>query len=534
MSHTYEKISGNKVRLTFSIPAALFAVAMQKAYLKLRGRINVPGFRKGKAPRRMIETLYGEGVFYDDAFEAIFPDAYEEAIKEYDLHPVDRPQIDLDEIGDGKDLKFHLEVYVRPDVTLGEYKGLTVEVDQQKLTDAMIDARIAEDRDKASRIIDVEDRGVREGDSVNLDYAGSVDGVPFAGGTAEGQTLIIGSHTFIPGFEEQMIGMNIGEEKDLQVKFPDDYHAEELKGKDAVFHVKVNGIQVTEKPELDDDFAADISEFDTFAEYKESIVKELTDRISESNANAVTNALVEKAVENAQVDIPQAMIDDEAEYMVREMAMRMSYQGIKMDDYLKYTGQTVEGLKAMYRPEAEKRVKNELVVEAIRKAENLEPGEAEIEKAIEDQAKRSGMDAETFKKDLTDEQRNYLKGNAGIQMVLDLLNRDAVVLEKKEEEPAEEKAEEKPAKKAAAKKTAKKAEAAEEAPAEEKPAKKPAAKKPAKKAEAGEEAPAEEKPAKKPAAKKTAKKDETAGEVPAEEAGKPAKKTAAKKKTAEE
>ena len=528
MSHTYEKISGNKVRLTFSIPAALFAAAMQKAYLKLRGRINVPGFRKGKAPRRMIETLYGEGVFYDDAFEALFPDAYEEAIREYDLHPVDRPQIDLDEIGEGKDLKFHLEVFVRPDVTLGEYKGLTVEVDQEKLTDAMIDARISQDQDKASRTIDVDDRPVQEGDTVNLNYAGSVDGVPFAGGTAEHQTLTIGSHTFIPGFEEQMVGMNVGEEKDLQVKFPDEYHAEELKGKDAVFHVKVNGIQVTEKPELDDDFAADISDFNTFAEYRESIVKELTDRINENNAIAAENALVEKAGENAQMDIPEAMIEDQADYMVREMAVRMSYQGIKMDDYLKYTGQTREGLAAMYKPEAEKRVKTELVIEAIRKAENLEPGEAEIEKAIEDQAKRSGMDVEEFKKNLTDEQKDYLKDNAAIQMVLDLLKKDATILEKKKEEPAEEK----PAKKAAAKKTTKKTETSEETPAEEKPAKKTA-----KKAEAAEEAPAEEKPAKKPAAKKTAKKAEdaeTAEEAPAEETKKPAKKPAAKKKTAEE
>jgi trigger factor len=510
MSHTYEKISGNKARLTFSIPAALFAEAIQKAYLKLRGRINVPGFRKGKAPRRMIETLYGESVFYDDAFEALFPDVYEEAIKEYDLHPVDRPQIDVDEIGEGKDLKFHLEVFVRPDVTLGEYKGLTVETEQQKVTDEMINARISEDQEKASRTIDVDDRPVQEGDTVNLDYAGSVDGVAFAGGTAEDQTLTIGSHAFIPGFEEQMVGMSIGEEKDLQVKFPDEYHAEELKGKDAVFHVKVNGIQVTEKPELDDDFAADISEYNTFAEYRESIVRELTDRVNENNAIAAENALVAKAVENAQMDIPEAMIDDQAEYMVREMAMRMSYQGIKMDDYLKYTGQTREGLAAMYKPEAEKRVKTELVIEAIRKAENLEPGEAEIEKAIEEQAKRSGMDVETFKKNLTDEQKDYLKDNAAIQMVLDLLKKDATILEKKEE-PAEEKTEEKPAKKSAAKKTTKKA---EETPAEEKPAKKPAAKKTARKAETAEETPA--------------------GETPEEETKKPAKKPAAKKKTAEE
>ena len=505
MSHTYEKVSGNKAKLTFTIPAEQFDEAMQKAYLKMRGRINVPGFRKGKAPRRMIETLYGEGVFYDDAFELIFPDAYEAAVKEYDLHPVDRPQIDLDEIGAGKDLKFHLEVFVRPDVKLGEYKGLTVEADQQKLTDEMVDARISQDQDKASRTIDVEDRPVQEGDTVNLDYAGTVDGVAFAGGTAEKQTLKIGSHTFIPGFEEQMVGMSIGEEKDLPVKFPEEYHAEELKGKDAVFHVKVNGIQVTEKPELDDDFAADISEFDTFAEYKESIVKELTEQINKSNGIAAENALVEKAVENAEMDVPEAMIDDQADYMVREMAMRMSYQGLKMEDYMKYTGQTMEGLKAMYKPEAEKRVKAELVIDAIRKAENIEPGEEDIEKAIADQAERSGMDVEAFRKNLTDEQKDYLKDNAAIQMVLDLLKKDAKIVEKKAEE-----AEEKPAKKAADKKpAAKKAAKKEEAPAEDaeetKPAKKTAAKKAVKKAEETE-APAEEAPAKKPARKTAAKK----------------------------
>ncbi|MCR5297273.1 MAG: trigger factor [Clostridiales bacterium] len=505
MSHTYEKISGNKVKLTFTIPAEQFDEAMRKAYLKLRNRINVPGFRKGKAPRKIIETMYGEGVFYDDAFELIFPDAYQEAVKEYDLHPVDRPDVDVDEIGAGQDLKFHLEVFVRPDVTLGEYKGLTVEIDQQKLTDEMVDARISQDQDKASRTLDVDDRPVQNGDTVNLDYAGTVDGVAFAGGTAQNQTLVIGSHQFIDGFEDQMIGMAIGEEKDLQVKFPDEYHAEELKGKDAVFHVKVNGIQVTEKPALDDDFAADISEYNTFDEYKASIVKELTDRINKNNDIAAENALVEKAAENATVDIPQAMIDDEAEYMVREMAMRMQYQGMRLEDYMKYTGQTMDDLKAMYRPEAGKRVKNQLVIDAIIKAEKLEPGEAEIEKAIADQAESVGQEVETFKKNLTDEQKEYLKGNASIRMALDLLKKDAKIEEKKAEAPAEEK----PAKKPAAKKAAKKADAEAEVPAEEKaekPAKKPAAKKAVK-----EEAPAEEKaekPAKKPAAKKTAKKTE--------------------------
>ncbi len=391
-------------------------------------------------------------------------------------------------------------------VTPAEYKGIAVEAKLVKATAEEIMNEIEQVLEARAELVEVNGRDtVQEGDTVNIDYQGTKDGVAFDGGTAENQTLKIGSHTFIPGFEEQMIGMNLGEEKDLQVKFPEEYHAEELKGKDAVFHVKVNGIQATEKPELDDDFAADISEFDTFAAYKESIVKELSEQIRKNNDIAAENALVEKAVENAEMDVPQAMIDDQAEYMVREMAMRMSYQGLKMEDYLKYTGQTVEGLKAMYKPEAEKRVKTELVIDAIRKAEAVEPGEAEIEKAIADQAERSGQDVETFKKNLTDEQKDYLKDNAAIQMVLDIMKKGAKILEKKEE----------------------KAEA-------EKPAKKPAAKKTTKKAEAAD-SPAEEKPVKKPAAKKTTKKAETA-EAAAEEAEakKPAKKTAAKKKNAEE
>ena len=509
MSHTYEKVSGNKAKLSFTIPAEQFAEALHQAFLKLRKRINVPGFRRGKAPRKMIETLYGESIFYDDAFEILFPDAYRAAVKEFDLKPVDQPQIDVDEIGSGKELKFHLEVFVRPDVTLGEYKGMTVEVDLQKLTDELVDARIEEDRNKASRTIDVEDRPVQEGDTVNLDYAGSVDGVPFAGGTAAGQTLTIGSHQFIPGFEEQMIGMEMGEEKDLNVRFPDEYHAEELKGKDAVFHVKVNGIQVTEKPDLDDDFAADISEFDTFKAYRDNIVSELTKQIEKSNEIAIENALVEKAAENAEMDIPAAMIEEQAEYQVREMAVRMSYQGLKMEDYLKYTGQTMDDLKKMYMPEAEKRVRTELTIEAIRKTENIEPAEEDIEKEIAEQAERMGQEVETFRKSLSDEQKEYLKDSAAIRMVLDLLNKDAKVVPKRAEQP-----EEKPAKKPAAKKTAvKKADAEEET--EKKPAakmaeaetaeKKPSAKKTAaKKADADEEKPAKKTTAKKPTEKKDA------------------------------
>ena len=434
MSYTYEKVSSNKAKLTFTVPAEQFDEALQKAFLKLRGRINVPGFRRGKAPRKMIETLYGESVFYDEALEAIFPDAYRDAVKELDLHPVDQPQVDVDEVGAGKDLKFHLEVFVRPDVTLGEYKNLAVEAAQRTVTDEMIDARIAQDQEKVSRTVDVEDRPVQDGDTVNLDYAGTVDGVAFEGGTAENQTLEIGSGHFIPGFEEQMIGMSIGEEKDLNVKFPDEYHAEELKGKDAVFHVKVNGIQTKAVPALDDDFAADVSEFDTFEEYKKNIENELTERARKNADVQLENELVQQAVDAADCDIPEAMINDEIEMMLREMKLRMMYQGLRFEDYIKYTGQTEDQVKEMYRPEAKNRVKMQLVLEAIVKAEQVEVTEEEVEKATADEAERSGRELEEFKKSLNDRQKEYLKENAAIRKVVDMIVAAAQVEEKDESE----------------------------------------------------------------------------------------------------
>ena len=439
MSYTYEKISGNKAKLTFVVPAETFDKALQSAYLKNRGKIMVPGFRKGKAPRKVIETMYGESVFYDDALEAVFPDVYSEAVDAEKLEVVDRPELkSVDQIGEGKELKFVCEVFVRPDVTLGDYKGLTVEVEKQVVTDADIDARIEEDRKKGARTIDVEDRPVADGDTVGLDYAGTVDGVAFAGGTAEGQTLVIGSHQFIPGFEEQMVGMNIGEEKDLNVKFPEEYHAEDLAGKDAVFHVKVNSISKVEMPELDDDFAADVSEFNTFADYKASIVKELEERAEKNNEISVENALVEKAVANASMDVPEAMINEQLDYMVREMQMRMAYQGLRMEDYLKYTGQTMDQVRGMYRNEAEHRVHIELTLNAIRKAEGIEPTDEDVEKQIAEQAERLNKDVEEFKKTLTDEQRKYLSDTAAIQKVVDLMKADCTVEEKKPEEKTEE------------------------------------------------------------------------------------------------
>jgi len=434
MGYTVEKISGNQVKIAFEIASEKFDEAVQKAYVKVRGKVNVPGFRKGKAPRKLIESMYGEAVFYDDAFDILFPGEYEACVKENDIKVVDRPEVDeVEQIGCGKDLKFTVKVFVKPDVELGNYKGLKAVKYVHKVTDEEIDARINQDVEKATTMADVTDRAVENGDTVNLDYAGSVDGVAFEGGTAQGQTLEIGSGRFIPGFEEQMIGMNLNG-KDLQVKFPEEYHAEELKGKDAVFHVKVNAIQTKVKPELDDDFAADVSEFDTFAAYKESIVKELTER-AEKNADVrLENELVQQAVDAADCDIPDAMIEDEMDIMLREMKMRMMYQGFRFEDYLQYTGQTEEQMKEMYRPEAKNRVKMQLVLEAMVKAENIEATEEDVEKATAEEAERMGREVEEFKASLNDRQKEYLKENAAIRKVVDMVVEKAEIEVKDEAE----------------------------------------------------------------------------------------------------
>ena len=437
MSYTVEKIASNKVKLSFVESAESFDAAVEKAYLKDRSKINVPGFRKGKAPRKLIENMYGEGVFYDDAFELVAQPAYEEAIKAENLQVVDRPQVDVQQIGAGQELKYTLEVFVKPDVTLGEYKGVAVEKNVEKVTDEAVDARIQNDVERASTTQDVTDRAVENGDIVNLDYAGSVDGVAFEGGTAQGQSLTIGSGMFIPGFEEQMVGMNIGEERDLSVKFPEQYHADNLAGKDAVFHVKVNGIQTKVRPELDDDFAADVSEFDTFEAYKANIVADLEKNAADRAESNLEDALVQKVVDAADCDIPDAMIQDEITTMLREMEMRMMYQGIRFEDYLKYTGQTLDQVRENYKPEAANRVKTQLVLEAVAKAENIVPTDEDVDEAIADQAKRVNRDVEEFKASLSEQQKEYLKETAGIKKVIDFLKANAVITEKAAEEKAE-------------------------------------------------------------------------------------------------
>ncbi len=421
MTISVEKLSSNKVKISFDIEAEKFEEAMQKSYLKNRGRVNVPGFRKGKAPRKLIENMYGEGVFYDDAFEALFPEAYDKAVEENALEPVDRPNVDIQQIGSGKNLQFTAEVFVRPDVTLGEYKGLKVERHEHPVTDEQVDVQVEQARQRAAREISVEDRAVQDDDIVNLDYAGTVDGVAFEGGTAKGQRLTIGSGQFIPGFEEQMVGMQIGEEKDLSVKFPEEYHAKELAGKDAVFHVKVNSITVRELPALDDDFAKDVSEFDTLDAYKQDIRAKLEAESKEHCDAEFENALVDAAVANATLDVPGAMIERQIDGMLRDFQMRLAYQGMRLEDFMKYTGQGIEELRTQYREQADKRVRAELVLQAIKKAEGIEATDEEVEAEIAKFAEEGKKTVEEFKASLKPEDIDYLKDSIGIRKTVDML-----------------------------------------------------------------------------------------------------------------
>ena len=411
MSTTVEKISSNKVKLSFDIDAAKFDEAMGKAYIKVRGQVAIPGFRKGHAPRKMIENMYGEGVFYDEAFELIFDEMYSPAIDENKLEVVDRPQVDIQQIGAGKNLQFTCEVFVKPDVTLGEYKGVEVKREHTLVTEDEVNAEIEKERNKQAAEVAVDDRPVAEGDTVNLDYSGSVDGVKFAGGTAENQTLKIGSHTFIPGFEEQMVGMTIGEEKDLNVTFPTEYHAKELAGKEAVFHVKVNGITETQLPALDDDFAKDISEFDTLDAYKADVRAKLEAQAAERDNNVFTNAVIGKVMENATVEIPEAMIERQIDSMIRNFEARLAQQGLKLADFMKYTGQDEKSFRGQYRDQAEKSVRANLVLEAIENVENFEVSDEEIDAEIEKFAKQIGQSVEELKKNLTEGDREYFKAD---------------------------------------------------------------------------------------------------------------------------
>ena len=379
---TMEKLEGSKVKLTIEVAADEFEKAVEKAYLKTKKNFNVPGFRKGHAPRKVIENAYGWLVFFDDAFDIAYPEVYEAAVREHEITPVDRPEISILSCEQGAPVVFTAEVAVKPEVTLGAYKGIEVEKQEYNVTDEMVEAEIQKEREKIASTVEVTGRAVADGDKVNLDYSGSVDGVKFDGGTAENQELTIGSGMFIPGFEEQMVGMNVGEEKDITVTFPEQYHSEELAGKEAVFHVKVHAIEETVLPEADDEFAKDVSEFDTIAELRADKRKKLEEAAELRAKNQRENELIEKACENAAVEIPEAMIERQMDHILNDIRYRLSMQGISLEDYCKYTGTSIEDMRKEMREDAAKRVKSQLVLEAIGKAEAVEAAAEEIEEKL--------------------------------------------------------------------------------------------------------------------------------------------------------
>ena len=372
MSVQVEKLEHNMVKMTIEVEAAEFDAATKKAYNKKKGSFNLPGFRKGKVPMNVIEKTYGAGVFYEDAANDIMPKAYSDAVDEAGLDVVSRPEVDVTQIGKGENFIFTATVAVKPEVTLGQYKGLEVDKQTAEVTDEEVEAELKKAQEQNAREITVEDRAVKEGDVITLNYAGTVDGVPFDGGTAQNQKLEIGSHSFIDTFEDQLVGLNIGDEKDVEVTFPEEYHAPELSGKEAVFHVKVLGITEKQLPAIDDDFAQDTTEFDSLEEYKADIRAKLLEGKEERAKVAMQDALVEKAIEGAQMDIPDAMIDSQVEQMVEEFKQRVTYQGLSFEQYLQFTGQDPAAFTENMRPEAVKRIQSTLVLEAIAAAEAIE------------------------------------------------------------------------------------------------------------------------------------------------------------------
>ncbi len=420
MSSTFEKLTSNKVKLNFVVSAEDFDKALATAYSKNVKRFNIPGFRRGKAPRHVIEMHYGPSVFFEDAFDEIFPVVYSEAIKEHSVEPVDRPELDVTQIEKGKDLIFSVEVFVRPDVVLGDYKNLEAKKVVDEVTDDDVSAEIERARDRNSRFVEVTDRPARLDDQVNIDYAGFDGDNQFAGGTAKGQELVLGSGHFIPGFEDQLVGATVGQDVDVNVTFPEEYHEKSLAGKPVVFHVHVNGIREKEVPALDDEFAKDMG-FDTLDEYKADVKANLIKRNEERAETAFENEVVEKAVATCEMDIPNGMVEEAIDNMLRDMEMRLMYQGMKLDDYFKYAGQTREQVREMYREQAAERVKTQLALEAIRDAEKIEATEEEIDAEIAKLADSRKKSLEDMKKQLTDGDKEYFKQAATMNKVVEFL-----------------------------------------------------------------------------------------------------------------
>ena len=442
---TFEKLENNRAKLTISVSPEAFGAAVQKAYLKTANRFNVPGFRKGKAPRKVIESMYGESAFYEEAFDLVWGDAYDAALDEHKLTAVDKPSLDISTIGaDG--VVFTAEVQLKPEVTLGAYTKLEVPEPDFVVKDEEVLAEIEKEREKNARFIEVE-RAVENGDRVILDYSGSVNGEKFEGGTAEDQLLVIGSGTFIPGFEEQLVGLKAGDEKDISVKVPEEYSAP-LAGKDAVFAIKIKAVQIKELPAMDVEFAKDISDFDTLDALKADKKAKMEEKAAKNRQNAIENIALQKAADNAIVDVPAVMVDRQINYMLRDISYQLSMSGLSLEDYVKYTGTDMNGLKESYRTEAAARVKMQLVIEAIGDKEGVACTDDDLKAIISEYADGSGKSVEEFEKSLSDDDREYLSDNVVARKAVKIVT-DSVVLVKQD---AEKKAE-KPAKK-----TAKKAE----------------------------------------------------------------------------
>ena len=425
MSLQVEKLEKNMAKLTIEVPAEELEKAMQNAYLRAKNRITIPGFRKGKAPRKMIEQMYGKGIFLEDAANALIPEQYSKALEECDLEIVSQPEIDVTQIEPGKAFIFTAEVAVKPEVTLGEYKGLEVPKSETEVTDEEIEAELKKEQEKNARTITVEDRGAENGDIATIDFEGFVDGTAFEGGKGTDYPLTLGSGSFIPGFEDQLVGAKAGDHVEVNVTFPEEYQSKDLAGKAAVFQCDVKKVETKELPELDDDFAQDVSEFDTLAEYKEDIKKNLAERKEKEARTAKENAAVDKAIENAQMEIPDAMIETQISQMLDDFSRRMQAQGLTMEQYMQFTGLTADKMREEMKPQALKRIQTRLVLEKIAETENIQPSEEEVNEEISKMAEMYKMEADKLKELLGDRELEQMKKDMAVQKAVTLVADEA-------------------------------------------------------------------------------------------------------------
>jgi trigger factor len=430
MSLQVEKLEKNMAKLTIEVSAEDLDKAMEKAYQKQKSRISLPGFRKGKAPRKMIESMYGKGVFMEDAVNSLVPQEYTKALGECDLEIVSQPEINVTQMEPGKALIFTADVAVKPEVTLGDYKGVEVPKSEIVVTDEEVDAEIRKEQEKNARTVAVEDRAAANGDITTIDFEGFVDGVAFDGGKGSDYALTLGSGTFIPGFEDQLVGANAGDHVEVKVTFPEEYQAKELAGKEAVFQCDVKKIETKEVPELDDEFAKDVSEFDTLAEYKEDVKKNLTEKKEKEARTAKENAAVDKAIENAQMDIPELMTKTECRQMMDDFSRRMQQQGLSMEQYFQFTGQSMDKMMEDMKPQALKRIQTRLVLEKVAEAENIQPSEEEITEEIQKMADAYKMEADKIREAIGESGLEQMKKDMAVQKAVTVIADAAVEVEK--------------------------------------------------------------------------------------------------------